>query len=207
MSRVSGLAERVRLMVLRGEIPAGERIVELHVAETFRVSRATVREVLRQLEGNGLLEANESGGMRVVRLDPDELVATLQVRAALEALSARLAAGRVRDGHTTPPALDELSALAGAAEVAMRTAAPGSAVLADRNFHRAVGALAANGACRDALDRIWDQIVVARSQSVARQQRVELVDGEHRDLLDAIATGDQDEASTLARRHVLATLA
>ena len=204
MSRVSGLVERVRLMVLRGEIPAGGRIVELHLAEVFGVSRSTVREVLRQLEGDGLVVANGSGGMRVVRLGAEELADTLKVRAALEALSAGLAAERVADGRTAPAAL---GALAGLADAALDASATDSAVVADRAFHRGVGALAANGPCCEALDRIWDRLVVVSLQSPLPQPREEVADREHCDLLAAIGEGDPEAASAVARRHVLATLA
>jgi hypothetical protein len=96
---VSGLVELVRLMILRGEVPAGGRMVELLLAERFGTSLAMVREALRQLEGDGRLIANADGGMRVVELREDALIAALQVRAALEELSAGLAAERLRDGR------------------------------------------------------------------------------------------------------------
>jgi DNA-binding GntR family transcriptional regulator len=192
MSRVSGLAERVRLMVLRGDVRAGERMVELHLAEAFRVGRSTVREVLRQLAGDGLLVANESGGMRVVSLDADELAETLQVRAALEALSAGLAAGRVRDGDLDAGAVRALGRLADTADL-----------LADRAFHRALDALAANRPAHHALARLWDRLLVAAPDLPVTAQAAR----EHHELLAAIAAGDEDEATALARRHVLATLA
>jgi GntR family transcriptional regulator of vanillate catabolism len=206
MSRVSGLVERVRLMILRGEIPAGGRIVELHLAETFRISRSTVREVLRQLEGHGLLEANESGGMRVVALDARELAGTLEVRGALEALSARLAAARIADGRIASAAVRALGGLADAADAALRGGAPADAVLADRAFHRALDALAANRAGHDALDRLWDRIVVATSAPAARRQPAELADRDHRELLAAVAAGDGAHAAAIAQRHALAAL-
>jgi DNA-binding GntR family transcriptional regulator len=206
MSRVSGLVERVRLMVLRGEVHAGDRMVEVHLAETLRTSRGTVREVLRRLEGDGLLVANHSGGMRVVSLDAEDLAATQLGRAALEALSAGLAAERVRDGRLAPGALRDLDGLADAAEAATHAPAEPAAVLADRRFHRAVDALAANRPCHDALDRLWDRIVVAAWQSVARAERVAVADREHRDLLAAIAGGAPQDAADIARRHVLATI-
>jgi DNA-binding GntR family transcriptional regulator len=160
---VSGLVELVRLMILRGEVPAGGRMVELLLAERFGTSLAMVREALRQLEGDGLLIANADDGMRVVELREDDLIAALQVRAALEELSAGLAAERVRDGRVPAGALSRLSELADAAEAAARSGAAGAP--ADRNFHRALAALAANQPCRDALARIWDRIVVASLQS------------------------------------------
>jgi DNA-binding GntR family transcriptional regulator len=204
MSRVSGLVERVRLMILRGEVPAGGRMVELLLVERFRTSRTTVREVLRQLEGDGLLIANADGGMQVVELSDDDLEDALRVRAALEELSAGLAAERLHDGRAPADALERLGALADAADAAARSRAAEAAVLADRNFHRALDALAANDPCHDALVRIWDRIVVATLQTATRPPAA--AGRDHRRLLGALAAGDADEASAIARRHALAPL-
>jgi DNA-binding GntR family transcriptional regulator len=200
MSRVSGLVERVRLMILRGEVPAGGRMVELLLVERFRTSRATVREVLRQLEGDGLLIANPDGGMRVVELTEDDLLDALRVRAALEELSAGLAADR----RVPADALWRLSALADAADAAARSGSAEAAVLTDRHFHRALDALAANEPCHDALVRIWDRIVVATLQTAAGARPPASADQDHRELLAAITAGDAGEASAIARRHALA---
>ena len=204
MSRVSGLVELVRLMILRGEVPAGGRMVELLLAERFRTSRATVREALRQLEGDGLLIANADGGMRVVGLTEDDLIDALRVRAALEELSAGLAAERVGDGRAPADALRRLGALADAADAAARSGAAEAAVLADRNLHLALDAVAANEPCHGALVRIWDRIVVATLQTAARARPSASADRDHRQILAALAAGDANEASTHARRHVLA---
>src|SRR4051812_24227524 len=115
MSRVSGVVEQLRLMLLRGEVAAGELLMEPELKERLRVGRFMLREAMRKLEGEGLLVANGDGGMRAVSLDGDDLTATLQVRATLEALSAGLAAERVRLGRTPASALAELTALADAA--------------------------------------------------------------------------------------------
>jgi DNA-binding GntR family transcriptional regulator len=203
MSRVSGVVELVRSMILRGEVPAGGRMVELLLAERFRTSRATVREVLRQLEGDGLLVANADGGMHVVRLSEDELVDALRVRAALEELSAGLAADRVRDGDVPADAFSGLTALADAAGVTARSGAVEDAVLADRHFHRALDALAGNEPCHDALARIWDRIVVGALQQSTRMRPPAAADGDHRRLLAAVGAGDAGEASAIARAHVL----
>ena len=206
MSRVSGLVELVRLMILRGEVPAGGRMVELLLAERFRTSRTTVREVLRQLEGDGLLIANADGGMRVVGLTKDDLMDALRVRAALEELSAGLAAERLQDGRAPADALWRLSALADAADAAARSGEAEAAVLADRNFHRALDALAANEPCHDALVRIWDRIVVATLQTATSARPPASADRDHRQLLAALAAGDVNDASAIARRHATAAL-
>lgn len=194
MSRVSGVTELVRVMVLRGDFGYGGRLVEFQIAERLKVRRMTLREALRRLEGQGLLVADRSGGMRVVAVGPAELAATLQLRAPLEALSAGLAAKAVRDGEAADSALRELELLAEA----------GEGVLADAHFHRAVAGLHGNGPCRDALGRAWDRIVLAAAHRVGGTAPDP---AEHREILAAIHDGDESAAAALAERDALAAVA
>jgi DNA-binding GntR family transcriptional regulator len=197
MSRISGLAELIRLLLLRGELGLGERLVEVHLAARLRAGRGSLREAMRRLEGEGLLVADDEGGMHVLQLGPAEVAATLELRAALEALSAGLAARRVREGRAPAAVLHELEELAPAAP----GATPQDAVLADRAFHRAVSALGANRPAHDALNHAWDRLVLA---AVHGRWSPRGADAEHRDLLAAILAGDEEHAAAEARRHVLA---
>jgi len=192
MSRVSGVTELVRVMILRGDFGYGGRLVEFKIAERLGVRRTTLREALRRLEGEGLLIADASGGMRVVEIGEAELEATLALRAPLEALSTGLAAAAVRDGDAADSTLRTLETLA---------SAPGDAVLADAHFHRAIAALHANQPCRDALDRVWDRIVLAAAHRVSATRAGT---AGHRQILAAVTAGDQATASALARDHALA---
>jgi DNA-binding GntR family transcriptional regulator len=200
MSRVSGVAERVRVMILRGEIGLGEPIVDERLRERLGVGRGTLREALRRLEGEGLLVSGHSGAMRVVEIDDDVLCETLQARAALEGLSAGLAARRLRDGAAAAGALGTLEALAEAADSAARIATAVAAAMADRNFHRAVDALGANGPGQRALAAIWDRLILAEVHGLGGTR----ASSDHRPLLRAIAAGDEVQAADAARRHVLA---
>ncbi len=206
MSRVSGVAELVRSMILRGEIASGRRLVELHLAERLRIGRSTLREALRRLEGEGLLVADPAGGMRVITLGPGEVADTLELRIALEASSAASAARSVQDGHAAPRALDDLQLLADAAQSAERHGNGEAVLLADRHFHRAVTALGAGRPCRDALDHAWDRLFVATANSVVAPEAIAVLGHEHVALLAAIQAGDEDDASQIARRHVLRAL-
>jgi DNA-binding GntR family transcriptional regulator len=98
MSRVSGVAEQVRVMILRGEIGLGEAIVDERLQQELRVRRGLLREALRRLEGQGLLVSSHSGAMRVIEIDRDVLREALLARVALEEPGAGLAARRFRDG-------------------------------------------------------------------------------------------------------------
>src|SRR4051794_38935499 len=161
MSRVSGVAEQVRVMVLTGEIGLGEPIVDERLLARLGVGRGTLREALRRLEGEGMLVSSHSGAMRVVEIDQDALRETLQARAALEALSAGLAARRFSDGDVATGARRTLEALASAADAAAGSAGAVAVAMADRNFHRAVDALGANGPGQRALAALWDRLILA----------------------------------------------
>jgi DNA-binding GntR family transcriptional regulator len=200
MSRVSGAAEQVRVMILSGEIGLGEPIVDERLLERLRVRRGTLREALRRLEGEGLLRSTHSGAMRVVEIDGDVLRETLHARAALEALSAGLAARRFRDGGAAAGTLRTLRTLADAADSAARSGGAVAAALADRNFHRAVDAFGANRPAQRALAAIWDRLILVE---VHRLDGTPRANADHGALLATMVAGDEIEAADAARRHVL----
>jgi DNA-binding GntR family transcriptional regulator len=203
MSRVSGVAERVRLMILGGELGLGEPIVDERLRERLGAGRGVMREALRRLEGEGILVSSHSGAMRVVEIDPDALRETLQARAALEALSAGLAARRFADGTVAAGALRTLERLSDAAASVASSGPAVTAALADRNFHRAVDALGANGPGQRALAAIWDRLILAELHGLSSTRP----SPHHGPLVHAIAAGDEAGAADAARRHVLACAA
>ena len=202
MSRVSAVAERIRLMILRGDLGPGGRLVDVQLAARLDAGRSSVREALRRLEGEGLLVADASGGMHLIRVDERELEATLAVRAALEPLAARLAAARVREGLAPAFAVATLRELAEAADATRRTIPPDRAARADRNFHRAIAALAENEPCHAALEHVWDRILIAVAHGTRGAQQLSARDAEHPELLRAILAGDEEDAAQRAHRHV-----
>jgi DNA-binding GntR family transcriptional regulator len=204
MSRVSGVAERVRVMILSGELGLGEPIVDERLRERLGVGRGVLREALRRLEGEGLLVSSHSGAMRVVEIDRDGVRETVQARAALEALSAGLAARRFRDRAVAVGALRTLQTLADTADGAARSETAVAAAMADRNFHRAVDALGANRSGQRALAAIWDRLILAEVHRLGGTPRVS---SHHGPLLDAITAGNEAEAADAARRHVLLDVA
>src|SRR5215212_7088024 len=103
--RVETLAAPVRqkvVEVLRGAITAGrfapgERLTERALCELTGVSRVSVREALRQLESEGLIEIQPNRGPMVSRLSRRDAESLYQMRGALEALAARLFAEAASD--------------------------------------------------------------------------------------------------------------
>lgn len=197
--------EQLRTLLVSGELEPGTLLAELPLATQLGVSRPTIREALRRLESHGLA-ASDGRSLRVPQLEWPELRSALLMRAALEALHAELAAARVREGEVAPAELRRLRELAERAELSTEAGRYGDAVEDNRAFHQAVDALAASPLSREAVDRLWDLIIVATERSLAQRGRGADVAREHRELLDAVGDGDGERAADVARRHVLGTL-
>ena len=89
------VVDRLRDMIIEGEIAVGERLHEINLAETLRVSRTPVREALKLLASEGLVDLLPGRGARVSGLSPDEVEALFEVISGLERLAAELAAVRM----------------------------------------------------------------------------------------------------------------
>jgi DNA-binding GntR family transcriptional regulator len=195
--------EQLRELIVTGGITA--KVSESELAQRLQVSRTPVREALERLHGDGLVDAH-GRGVRLKTLDARELRAVYRVRAALEGLTAELAAERQQAGEIAPAKLAELDRLADKADQATRAKDLSAGAAHNRAFHLKLADLADNDPARDALIRIWDQIAVSTKRSLVAPKRAGAVDAEHRRLLEAIRAGDAEKAAATARAHVLNTL-
>ncbi|WP_018348162.1 GntR family transcriptional regulator [Longispora albida] len=195
--------EQLRARILDGVYAPGQRLTEIETAGALAMSRTPVREAFRALAADGLVTP-AGRGVQVTTLGPAELRDAYQVRAALEALTAELAAARQAAGEIAPAALAALVRDAELAEQATEAGELWQAALRNRAFHRRIAGLAANPAALAILDRLWDQILVSTRQSLTTPGRGAAAGAEHRDLLDAIRAGQPEAAARAARDHVLA---
>src|SRR5215216_791031 len=141
---------QVRRMLLDGDIEREQPLAEIPLAARVGVSRPTMRETLRRLEGEGLLRS-DGRRLRVVDLDGAELAGALRMRAALEELHAELAAERVSAGHVAQAQIWDLEEKAAVTAAATAAGDHDEAGRLNREFHRAVNLLAANPVSFDAL--------------------------------------------------------
>jgi DNA-binding GntR family transcriptional regulator len=202
---MSSTYERLHALVTTGALRPGARLGDANLAVELGVSRPTVREALRRLEASGLADS-DGRSLRVAQLDETGLRSALLMRASLEALHAELAAIRIAEGEVAPAELRTVDALADEAERATNLQDARAAAAANRAFHQAIDALAASPVSVAAVDRLWDQIMVATERSLASADRREAVNREHRRLTEALFAGDAATAAGLASRHVRATL-
>ncbi|WP_199434676.1 GntR family transcriptional regulator [Qaidamihabitans albus] len=202
---MSSTYRRLHELVVSGTLLPGTRLGEVPLASRLGVSRPTMREALRRLEGSGLAHS-DGRSLRVARMSAAELRSALLMRASLEALHAELAAKRVADGEVAPAQLGRLRRLADDAERATETGDTHLAVVHNRAFHQAIDGLAGSQVSAAAVDTLWDRVLVATRHSLATGERRESVGPEHRELIEAITAGRGADAADLALRHVRATL-
>jgi DNA-binding GntR family transcriptional regulator len=195
---------RLRELIVNGTYPAGTRLTEQDVAGILGMSRTPVREAIRALTADGLIR-RAGWGVAVIALDPSDLNHAYQVRAALEALTAEVAAARQREGRVAPADLASLRADAADAAEATAAGRLRAAVEHNRRFHRRVAELAGNAIALAVLDRLWDQILVSTLHSLTAPARPAHVATQHDLLLTAIADGRGEEAGRIARQHALDT--
>ena len=88
------LAARMVEAMRAGELAPGERIIEASLAARFGVSRGPLREALKALEGEGLVERRPGRSPRVAQLSPEQAAQMVVMRATLEGMAARLLAAR-----------------------------------------------------------------------------------------------------------------
>ncbi|WP_329131795.1 GntR family transcriptional regulator [Streptomyces sp. NBC_01476] len=204
MQQTESARGRLRDLILDGAYAPGQRLTETEVAASLAMSRTPVREAFRALVSDGLVRS-AGRGVEVVALDGTALRHAYEVRGALEALTAELAAGQQAQGRIAPASLAALADDADRTEQATVEGRFAEAVGHNRRFHRRIAELAANPVALVTLDRLWDQIVVSTRASLDPPHRPAQVNAQHRALLRAVTEGRAADAGLLARQHVADT--
>lgn len=188
---------RLREAILDGSLTPGSVIQEADLVRRLNMSRTPVREALRRLEADSLVETIPQRGYLVIELTRDEIVDVYAVREVLEALAARLAAK-----NRTRVDLAQLEELWDAMTVALNRLDDTQLAKLNGDFHDAVAHASRNSYLEAALARARTAFQRYRPAALTDQQRRREAHREHRALLDAIAAGDSALAATLASQHV-----
>ena len=188
--------ERIRSLVLSGELAPATKLGQVELAERFGISRTPVREALRRLAGEGLVEPLANRGFRVADLGLDAVLKRLEVRAMLEPGIASLAAER-RDER-------DIEGLYGSIAREER-ARNGIAVHdASREFHISVAHASGNDELVRVLESLWlievGRRLLSRRSAVSDWQDDDI--REHREIADAVAEGRAEDAGRLMAEHI-----
>jgi DNA-binding GntR family transcriptional regulator len=194
-------AERLRAMIVRGELAPGEAIGEAELCAALGMSRTPLREALKLLAAEGLVDLKANRSARVAPLRAEETDDLFEAVAGIERIAAELAAKRADAGRLRGlrALQDKMERHHGRGELAPYFAL-------NQRIHQDIVAAAGNAALAAAhgtlLARAERARLFAISASSARwADSVE----EHRDILAALEARDPDRAGRAVERHVLRT--
>lgn len=186
-------------MIERGEIGLGQKIEEASLAESFGVSRTPIREALRILNKQGVVELVPHKGAFVRKFSIKEIEDIFQLLAILEGTCAELAVSKM-----TPEDVKKIEKLHGDLERQYKAKDYNAYKKASNKLHRYLMEIAGNAAIIEAIEEFNQKIVLYRNRQLYEPDRLNKSIQAHRKLLDALLEKKGQKAKTAMKRHLLA---
>lgn len=202
------LAQKLLVELSAGTWPVGTRLpAERELAQTYAVSRPTVREAIIALEVQGLVEVRIGSGIFVVRIPQDDHLDHFDIsafeltetRLLFEGEAAALAATQITDAEIVE--IEQLIA-----EIARENQDPAGTVKADEAFHLAIARATRNRGVYETIERLWQLRRNSREAALlhekARTANVKPVVEEHSAILEALRARDSSAARSAMHLHL-----
>lgn len=192
------VVERLKAAIAGQRFVAGQRLREREVCELTGASRTAVREALRQLESEGLVEVVPNRGPIIATVSLADAQEIYELRMALEGLAARLFARKA-----TAEDIARLRATVDAFAQTGRVVDGALDPLAlKRRFYETLMAGAGNRLASQSLDRLLSRVTSLRATSLGQPGRLRHTIVELYAIMDAIESRDEDAAEAACRAHV-----
>jgi len=193
-SLVDQVRESIQSAITSGRLDPGDRLREIPLSKHFGVSTTPVREALRRLESDGLVQVHPRRGAVVTALQDGVVADLYDLRLVLEAEALRLAVAR------TDLELGPVYGLLGELE---RLVDVGDAAFAevDVQFHRAIDDLGGNRELAAEAERIHRRIQAARVRASV-PGRLRIAQDQHAEIVEALRKREPDLVQEAVRRHI-----
>ena len=188
---------RLRALITEGDLPPGSRIQERELCERFGVSRTPLREALKVLASEGLVDLTPHRGARVTRLSGTDLRDAFEIVAALEALAGELACARIDQAG-----LDRLAALQGEMSGHYRRGDLAAYFRCNQEIHETINRAAGNAQLTEMYDLLSRRVRRARYLANHSPERWATALREHEAILDALQRRAGPECAALLRAHL-----
>jgi DNA-binding GntR family transcriptional regulator len=194
----ASVADYLSAAILNGRFVPGQRIVESEITTSLGVSRGPVREALRRLSAEGLVEIVPNRGAMVRRLSMTEALELFDIRTELEALAARRAAENIRQPRIRE-AFDRATAQIWSVEPRHSTV---DYLQENQRFHAAMIAASGNSQLVKLNQQLHLSLILAQISSSLSSPVIAASLHEHRLIASAIKAGDAQGADEAIREHL-----
>lgn len=187
----------LRKAILTGKVKPGERLTEVKLGKILGTSRTPIREAIRMLELEGLVTIVPGSGAKVSGMTLKDLQEVMEIRSALEQLSAGLASERITEAEKVQ--------LRDACNAFARSTRGGDSMEiaeVDTQFHDMIVKAAKNEKLGKILNSIADNIYRYRYECLIDDERYAHLIAEHKEMYKAIVSGDKEGAEKAALNHV-----
>jgi DNA-binding GntR family transcriptional regulator len=190
------LYEELHDAIVSGAYKPGERLNLSDVAQKADCSRTPAREAIRRLESQGLVSCTPHRGFYVSRPSVPEIIELYQIRAVLDGLAARLAAGNLSDSQAS-----RLRHLVQEMETGVANGHPEIATQLNLGFHAIIYRASGSSLLYDFTSDLYARTTRFRMLVASQAERAKSVVEEHRQLAEAVINGDRETAERVARLH------
>ena len=189
--------------ICEGAMPAGAPLIQEQLARTLGVSRHPIQQAMALLKADGLAEEAPGRGLRVAELDRETMLQHYQIRAALDGLAARLAAGRAaRSAGERQRLASRGSAIMAEGLAAVAAGSVKRMVRHDVELHGLIYEYSGNPLIARAAEPHWRQLRRVMGEVLRRAEPPDVIWRQHQDILDAVVAGDAARAEQQALAHV-----
>ncbi|MDS1142062.1 GntR family transcriptional regulator [Pusillimonas sp. SM2304] len=192
------VAERLREMIIEGELAAGTRLNERTLCDRLQVSRTPLREAFRLLSADGLVRIQPNRGAQVAALSEKDIRESFEVMGALEALSGELACQRISDQE-----IAEIKALTFEMQACHARQDLSSYYHVNRAIHDRINAAGHNELLSQVYKNINLRLQNLRFRSNLNHDKWDKAMREHLDMADALASRDGQRLAGIMRTHLL----
>ncbi|MGC1496378.1 MAG: GntR family transcriptional regulator [Sulfitobacter sp.] len=191
--------QRLHAAIRAGEFQPGDRLRETDVAERLSLSRTPVREALRKLESDGIVEHRARIGAVIRTLSHPEVVELYEMRVVLERTAAEMAAK-----HASPAEIDALEDLNAQIHGVPDDAQAASAL--NQDFHRCIYLATRNRFLLESARALNNALMLLGPTTLADEARIKTVCAQHSEIIEAIREGDAERAGDAAEVHLQTSL-
>ena len=193
--------DKIRSDILNGKYKRGEELVESSIGKELGISRTPVREAIRQLELEGLVQLVPNKGAFVTGISEKDVRDIYLIRARLEGLAARMAAKNI-----TPELLDAMEETVVLSEYHAKKEHYEQVCEMDSKFHKLLYKASGSRILEHTLTDFHQYVQRVRMASIMKKRRMEKSNDEHDAILTAIREHDEEKAELVATRYISNTV-